>query len=419
MNGDAYAWVRRAVGEGAAAGGLLSPDFRLSIGGFELGPLLSRSLHGGIFALREGDRILESQAIQLSPLGPHDPGDAALGEFSRHSQSQVRPGVTRVYASGVDRGVRWVHVERVSGWSLRTLLGRRELAFTGRRLAMLGAELADALAPLHASGAAFGLVHGRLGTGHVLVDRSGRLRLCGVPVGRSVSAMPDAIGVGAIVACAALGVCPDPRGVTLATARTLAAALDRPENVARSPIGLRRLIQSLLLLQPSGFLPAMTVVREQFLMFAEGLPLGVPDPSWGRSLCEAVRGLSPTVRPSPADVEAVVEELASQLPELSDFLPVLFAPPDAVGCDATSAPEPLTLTALTGAMDAAFANNSAKHEAVVDELELDQPEAPEANDGSMAPPPAFEMPILPSLHDVAEAPRVRSLRERIFPLLVG
>lgn len=413
MNGDSYAWVRRAVGDGTTTGGLLSPEFRLSIGGFELGPLLSRSMHGGIFALREGGKIVESQAIQLSPLGPHDPGDAALREFSRHSLSQIRPGVTRVYASGVDRGVRWVHVERVSGWSLRTLLGRRELAFTGRRLAMLGAELADALAPLHASGAAFGLVHGRLGTGHVLVDRSGRLRLCGVPVARSLSAMPDAIGIGAIVACAALGVCPDPRGVTLATARALAAALDRPENVARSPLGLRRLVQSLLLLQPNGFLPAMSVVREQFLMFAEGLPLGVPDPMWGRALCEAVRGLSPTVRPSPADVEAVVEALAGQVPELFVFLPVLFAPSDVAGCEATSAPEPLTLAALTGAMGAAFANNSKEPEPAL------APDAPEADEAPATPPPAFEMPILPSLHDVTETPKVRSLRERIFPLLVG
>lgn len=413
MNGDSYAWMRRAVSDGAGAGGLLSPDFRLSMGGFELGPLLSRSLHGGIFALREGDKIVESQAVQLSPLGPHDPGDAALREFSRHSLSQIRPGVTRVYASGADRGVRWVHVERVAGWSLRTLLGRRELAFTGRRLAMLGAELADALAPLHASGAAFGLVHGRLGTGHVLVDRSGRLRLCGVPVARSVSAMPDAIGIGAIVACAALGVCPDPRGVTLATARTLAAALDRPENVARSPLGLRRLVQSLLLLQPNGFLPAMAVVREQFLMFAEGLPLGVPDPSWGRALCEAVRGLSPTIRPSPADVEAVVEELALQLPELSDFLPVLFAPPEVGVGHATSVPEPLTLAALTGAMGAAFANNSNEPEPTEPDRE------PDAEESAASPPPSFEMPILPSLHDVVEVPRMRSLRDRIFPLLVG
>lgn len=415
MNGDSYASVRRSVGDGAVAGGLLSPEFKLSIGGFELGPLLSRSLHGGIFALRDGPRLVDAQAVQLSPMGPHDPGDAALGAFARLSQSQIRPGVTRVFGSGVDRGVRWVHVERVSGWSLRTLLGRREIAFTGRRLAILGAELADALAPLHASGAAFGLVHGRLGTGHVLVDRSGRLRLCGVPVARSASAMPDAIGVGAIVACAALGVCPDPRGVTLATARTLAAALDRPENVARSPLGLRRLIQSLLLLQPNGFLPAMTVVREQFLMFAEGLPLGVPDPSWGRALCEAVRGLSPTVRPSPADVEGVVEELAAQLPEILAFLPVLFGSTGGPGCEANAAPEPLSLAALTGALSESFTEHGAEQER--DPEAVQPPLREESVEAS--PPPTFEMPILPSLHDAADAPRVRSLRERIFPLLVG
>ena len=430
VNGDSYAWIRHATGDGAGCAGLLSPDLSLRIGGFELGPLLSRSLRGGLFSIREGGRIIESRAVQLAPMGAQDPGDEALREFARQSQAQMRPGITRVYTSGVDRGVRWVQTERVSGWSLRTLLGRREIAVTGRRLAMLGAELADALVPLHASGAAFGFVHGRLGTGHVLVDRAGRLRLCGVPVARSVSAMPDAIGVGAIVACSALGVCPDPRGVTLATARALANALDRPENVARSPLGLRRLVQSLLVLHPCGFLPAMAVVREQFLAFADGLPLGVPDPAWGRSLCEAVRGLSPSPRPTPADVEGVLEELAPYLPELSSFLPVLFVPAE---CGAAEPADTTARAALreseavpdcavpqTGRSMAALApaGPAARGEAHAPDIPPGQRQPVRSTAAEVAPP-AFDVPILPSLHDPVDSPRPRSLRQRIFPLLVG
>ena len=403
MNGDSGSWIRRAA---ATSGGLVAPEFTMTVGGFELGPLLSRALHGGIFALRAGGQIVDGRAVQVSTLGPHDPGDAALSEFSRLSLGQTRAGVARVFGAGIDGNLRWVEMERVAGWSLRTLLGRREITFTGRRLAMIGAELADALAPLHAAGAAFGLVHGRLGTGHVLVDRSGRLRLCGVPVARSVSALPDAIGVGAIVACAALGICPDPRGVTLATARSLAHTLDRPENTARMPVNLRRLVQSILLLHPSGFLPSMAVLRDQFLAFGEGLPLGLPDPAWGRALCEAVRGLPPTVRPSSAEVDAVIEDLAPQLPELSGMLPIFFAPPER----SSPATPALTSPRMPAPVpDALLDPVAPAHIAVTKPVD-----APVLG----PPPPAFEMPILPSLHDDAPAPRPRSMRQRIFPLLV-
>ena len=404
MNGDSGAWIRKATGPVQS---LLSADFSMKIAGFSCGPLLSRALNGGVFALRDGGQIVPDRALQVSALGPHDPGDDALAEFSRHSLAPGAGGVARVYASGIDGEVRWVLMERVAGWSLRTLLGRREITFTGRRLAMIGAELAAALAPLQATGAAFGLVHGRLGTGHVLVDRSGRLRLCGVPVARSLSSLPDAIGVGAIVACAALGICPDPRGVTLATARTLAGTLDRPENVARMPLALRRTVQSLLWLHPSGFLPDMRVLRDQFLTFGEGLPLGLPDPAWGRALCEAVRGLPPSARPAPADVESVVEDLAPLLPELSPLLPVLFAPvarPVGEASCLTSPRPPQSVAA------AAFDPVAPAHLAAAEVPEYAAP-GPQ--------PPALEMPILPSLHDELPVRPKPTLRQRILPLLVG
>lgn len=410
---------------------MLEPSFRMSFAGFTVGPLLSRSLRGGIFAIVRDGAVLADESILLAPLGPHDPGDAALNAFAVRSRAQVRPGVAQVFATGMHRGLRWIHLERVTGWSLRTLLGRREINFSGARLAMLGAELANALAPLHAAGTTLELVHGRLGTGHVVVDRAGRVRLCGLPIARSEGSLPDVIGVGAVVACAALGVCPDPRGVTPATARTLAQALDRPENVARSPLGLRRLVQSLLWLHSGSFLPSTPVLRDQFLQFAEGLSLRQPDPSWGRVLAMAVSGVSTNVRPTPTDVEAVLDDLVPCLGELARYVAPTPAPPTLANIVREFPPMDLAETPVSsptpalnrspppapvavGEATSGFAGQTAPlQEGRVEKHELhDHPFFQSA-------PPTLEMPILPALHDTPEPKPVRSLRERMFPLLVG
>ncbi len=91
--------------------------------------------------------------------------------------------------------------------------------------------------------------------------------------------MPDAIGLGATLASAALATTPGPRGLTPASIRALGPALDRPENAARVPTPLRRVIQGLLHPDPRGFLPAMSMLRNEFVRHMSGLPMGVPDPA--------------------------------------------------------------------------------------------------------------------------------------------
>ncbi|MBM4367388.1 MAG: hypothetical protein FJ102_14345, partial [Deltaproteobacteria bacterium] len=141
--------------------------------------------------------------------------------------------------------LRTIVMEGVHGWTLRSLLGRRGLSFSAARLAALGAEIADALAFLHEIGRPFGVAHGRLGLTHVVVEVTGRARVCGFPLPVAAGGvLPDAMGLGAVIASAAVGMVPDPRGATIASLRLLAAALDRPEYAARHPAAFRRFIQS-------------------------------------------------------------------------------------------------------------------------------------------------------------------------------
>ncbi|GDX79618.1 hypothetical protein LBMAG42_14290 [Deltaproteobacteria bacterium] len=316
MTGDVPLWLeagqpaQRRVG----AARLLQPDFRFALGDLLIGPLLARTLRGGLFAMVDGGEVLPRVAVEL---GVEVDGDRTHEVLVRAVAHASHHGLAQVHSLGRAGLLRWAVVERMQGWPLRALLGRRGLAFTGRRLAALGAELADALRALGAASSEVPLVHGRLSVGHVVVDVTGRARIVGSPVeASSPDLTPDAIGLGTVLACAALGVAPDPRGLTPASRRALSAALDRPENHARMCPALRRLVQSLLLLHPSGFLPSMAVIRAELLRHTEGLQPGVADPTWGRALSDAVRGLPPLHRPALADAEAVVRDLAAHLPGL-------------------------------------------------------------------------------------------------------
>ena len=324
----------------ADAARLIRPEFRARIAEFTVGPLLARTFRGGLFAVVDGDQVLPRTALEIGLAHPSDRAHRVLVRAVAHAANH---GLAQVHATGqfaaADATISWALVERVNGWTLRTLLGRRGLAFTGRRLAALGAELADALAALGPSCDGVRLVHGRLSVGHVVIDTAGRARLVGSPVDASAPGLlPDAIGLGMTLACAALGMAPDPRGSTTLTVRALASALDRTDGTARVGGALRRLIQSLLSLDPHGFLPSMPVLRSEFIRLMQGLPLGVSDPAWGRSLSEAVRGLAPTHRPTVADAEGVLLTLGRQLPVLGSGVAQRPPPPMLVEEPVSDAP---------------------------------------------------------------------------------
>jgi hypothetical protein len=300
-----------------AAGRLLAPDFRFRAGNVEAGPLLARTLRGGLFTLLEGGVEQERRAVEIGLIdGPHASDTVAVcgpGALA----GAVHAGFARVYSAGVAGPVAWSVVERVHGWPLRVLLGRHGLAFTGRRLAALGAEIADALDALTRVASPVPLVHGRLTAGHLMIDVTGRARIVGCPVpAGGPGLVPDAIGLGITLACAALAKAPDPRGFTPAAIRGLSLSLDRPENAGRVPMALRRLIQWLLALHPEGFRPSMAVLRAEFVHHMAGLPMGVPDPAWGRALNDAVVGLPPVHRPTLSEAEWVVRALAPSIPAL-------------------------------------------------------------------------------------------------------
>ncbi len=329
MNGDHALWLQATRRDSASAARLLAPEFRMQVGSVLAGPLLARTLRGGLFAVVDGDTSLPRVAVAVGAAPAEDQTDGVLVEAVRAAASH---GLAMVHATGREAGVRWALVERVHGWPLRVLLGRRGLAFSGRRLAALGAELADVLATMGRAQQGVRLVHGRLSVGHVLIDVTGRARLGGSPVASDFPGLvPDAIGLGVTLACAALAVAPASATSTPASNRALAAALDRPEHSGRLSPSLRKLVQSLLVLDPRGFLPSMSVLRDEFARHMEGLPMGMPDPAWGRALSDAVQGLPPGHRPTAQDAQAVYDELLPHVEALRPPRPRVLAlvpPPD-------------------------------------------------------------------------------------------
>jgi hypothetical protein len=329
VHGDGPTWIEPEATQDLrnAAAGLLAPDFRITLGERQAGPLLARTMRGGLFSLFEAGEEVPRRALEVGVASNEEEAQpAGAHELPPH------PGFARVFETGRVGDIQCRVVERVHGWPLRVLLGRRGLAFTGRRLAALGAEIADALDSLRGAPGVPRRVHGRLSVGHLMIDVTGRARIVGSPVRPGgPGLMPDAIGLGATLACAALASTPDPRGLTPAAIRALGLALERPENAARVPPGLRRLIQSLLQLNPRGFLPSMGVLRAEFVKHMGGLPMGVPDPAWGRALNDAVTGIPPEHRPTVNDAEWVVRALVGLLPELAGGTEAAPPPPGGAG----------------------------------------------------------------------------------------
>lgn len=300
----------------------LAPGFSMRVRGIAVGPLLGRTLRGGLFALPSaGDRTEPGRVVELAVAGPGDLDDHDFLALAASLARLEHPGLPRVYEASVFGALRVTVMERVEGWPLRSLLGRRELVLDAERLGCLGREVAGALAALHDVGRDFGVGHGRLGLTHVVVERSGRARVCGFPLPMHVAGvLPDAMGLAGVVAAAAVGMTPDPRGVTPASLRGLALSLERPEFVVRLPLPLRRLLGSLLTLHPGGFLPSMSVLASAF----EGLA-GRRYPTFGaacgRALHHAVDGLAPGHRPTTGDAAHVATVLGSILPELAAAAP--------------------------------------------------------------------------------------------------
>ncbi len=380
----------------------------MDVRGLRVGRVLGRTLRGGLFELDRG-QAGGRRVVEVATVGPRDLDDAQFLALGEAMAAGRHPAIPRVYEVAQRGELRTIVMEGIHGWTLRSLLGRRGLSFSVSRLAALGAEIADALAFLHEVGRPFGVAHGRLGLTHVVVEVTGRARVCGFPLPVGVGGvLPDAMGLGAVIASAAVGMVPDPRGATIASLRTLSATLDRPEHAARYPLSFRRFLQSLLLLNPQGFLPSMTVVRAEFERFV-GPPLaGRVDPAWSRALSDAVRGLPPGHRPTVSDAEAVVAMLAPSLPSLQAYVPVI-----------ENDPVPSDRPARLAGIDPppAVSPPPVAQQAPVVAAPCDDPDRV-PTEPMITLPPAFEMPIVPSLLDVAP-PRRRSLRERIFPLLVG
>jgi len=164
-----------------------------SLGGYEVVELLGRGGMGEVWKARDA-RSGELVAIKTMPAA----NDLELIErFEREARlaASVRhPNVAAVLGSGIERGVRWIAFELVTGGSLRQHLERTQ-RLDWREAAARGAEIAEALAAVHARG----LVHRDVKPENLLIDADGRTKLADFGLARPEVATERLTATGAMV----------------------------------------------------------------------------------------------------------------------------------------------------------------------------------------------------------------------------
>jgi tetratricopeptide (TPR) repeat protein len=142
-----------------------------TVGGYEVLELLGRGGMGEVWKARDprsGDLV----AIKMMPVA----NDLELIErFEREAKlaATVRhPNVAAVLGCGVERGIRWIAFELVTGGTFRQHL-ERSRRLDWREAVARGVEIAEAIAAVHARG----LVHRDVKPENLLIDAGGRTKL--------------------------------------------------------------------------------------------------------------------------------------------------------------------------------------------------------------------------------------------------
>jgi eukaryotic-like serine/threonine-protein kinase len=163
--------------------------------------LVQRVARGGMAEVWEAVDEILSRPVAVKILLPHLAADEAfVTRFRREAVAAARlshPHIVAVYDTWTDDGYEGIVMELVRGTTLRAVLDEQG-ALPPRRVAGIGAQVADALEVAHRSG----LVHRDVKPGNILLTEDGRVLVADFGIAKASEATSDLTEVGQVVGTA-------------------------------------------------------------------------------------------------------------------------------------------------------------------------------------------------------------------------
>jgi eukaryotic-like serine/threonine-protein kinase len=163
--------------------------------------LVRRVARGGMAEVWEAVDEILTRPVAVKILLPHLAADEAfVTRFRREAVAAARlshPHIVAVYDTWTDDGYEGIVMELVRGTTLRAVLDEQG-ALPPRRVAAVGAQVADALDVAHRGG----LIHRDVKPGNILLTEDGRVLVTDFGIAKASEATSDLTEVGQVVGTA-------------------------------------------------------------------------------------------------------------------------------------------------------------------------------------------------------------------------